>query len=411
VLAVGLAGVGLAVAFQGRASTPGPKSDPLPAFLEEFQAGQTERSRVLPLFLDDFRAPLEPPAISKQVRFPSMLGEVTGFWARQDVPVPLPAVLMVYDDESWTEWMKASTIHLASVGNEVLTIDLHRRRVAAAQSPGASSAFANEATLAELSAAVRWLRCRSGVLPNRTGVVGWGWSGGQALVLASATSLQACVVCDAPLPSEPGIVAGLRETPVLGVFAAEDFARRKEAVSAFRRLLADHRTLCNVHVAEDVRIGFMGPPTQKSYSSDAAEDAWFVIYNFLEKHVEDARTGDVSALSPVAPIATVADIMRAVNDPSGLRGALGTALEHEPGNVKEWRRIRADAALVAEAGGWLAAHPPAKGSAAHWNDQARAFTSAAEAIVEAADKRDYAAARRGLVRVAQQCSACHLEHR
>jgi dienelactone hydrolase len=239
-----LASFTLALGLQGPASKKGEKGGALPAFLDEFQGSGLDKARVLPLFLDDFRADLEPPLASKEVRFPSAVGEVVGLWARPEVKQPLPAVLIVYDEESWTDWMKANTRHLASIGYEALAVNVHRHRVAAARlaSPagrgvgGERPAFTDEATLAELSAAVRWLRSRSAVLPNRLGVVGWGWSGGQALALASATSLQACVICDAPLPSEPGLVIGLRETPVLGVFAGEDLASRK--LPAFRKLLA-----------------------------------------------------------------------------------------------------------------------------------------------------------------------------
>src|SRR5437879_5954718 len=112
--------------------------------------------------------------------------------------------------------MKANTRHMASIGYEALMINVQRRKTAAMRAAG--GAFTDEAALAEVSAAVRWLRGRSEVLPNRLGVVGWGWSGGQALALASALPLQACVVCDAPLPSDGGLIVGLRATPVLGVF-------------------------------------------------------------------------------------------------------------------------------------------------------------------------------------------------
>jgi dienelactone hydrolase len=393
---------------QGAASKKVEKSGAPPAFLDEFQGGSA-KVRVLSLFLDDFRADSEPPLVSKEVRFPSAVGPVAGFWARQEVKQPLPAILIVYDDDSSTNWMKANARHLASIDYETLAVNVHRRRFAAG---GERPAFTDEATLAELSAAVRWLRSRSTVLPNRLGVVGWGWSGGQALALASATSLQACVVCDAPLPSEPGIVVGLRETQVLAVFAGENPSRRNEGLAAFRKLLAASEVPSRIDVIDGVRAGFMGPPGTKTYAHDAAEDAWFAIYNFLEKHVEDARLPEAASMRPAArSVATIADIMRAVNDPAGLRGALGKALDQEPSSPKAWQRIRANAALMAEAGGWLRTQPSPKGPGSHWREQAEAFTAAAESIVDAADQRDYPAARRSLAQLAEQCAACHLEHR
>ena len=371
------------------------KAKAVAPFLDDFEAGGATKPRALAPFLDDFRANTDPPLLTKEVRFPSAVGAVHGFWARPDVKERLPAVLIVYDAEP-IDWMNLNTRHLASIGYEVLTVNVQRRRLAAK-----AGMFTDEGTLAELSAAVRWLRSRAEVLPNRLGVVGWGWSGGQALALASAMAVQACVVCDAPLPSEPGLIAGLRETPVLGVYAEKGRVSRNDlaAASFFAR----------VHVVAGVAPGFLGPPGKKTYAHAAAEDAWVVIYHYLEKHVEDARPTVVA--EPASAVATIADIMRAVNEPAGLRGSLSKALEQEPANSKQWERIRANAALVAESGGWLQMRPPPKGPVGHWREQAQAFTAAAGAIVNAADQRDYPAARRGLVLLAGQCAACHTEHR
>jgi dienelactone hydrolase len=390
----------MTVAFVAALQQPAPKGvDPprdLPSFLDDFQAG---KPRALPLFLNDFFADTAPPLIEKEVRFPSAVGPVTGFWARPEVKQPLPAALLVYDEDSWTPWMKVNTRHLASIGYEVLTVKVR------ATDSGAD--FVDEAALAKLSAAVRWLRGRSEVLPNRLGVVGWNWSGGQVLALAAATAVQACVVCDAPWPNKPGLFVGLRGTPVLGVFGGA----KSEDTHALRQFLEAQQVPCTLQLANGVQPGFMGPPGEKTYNHDAAEDAWVAIYHFLEKHVEDARPPGVVSQESMKSTATIADIMRAVNEPAGLRGALSKALEKEPGTAKQWQRIRANAALVAEAGGWLQKRSPPKGPAGHWKEQAQAFSAAAEAIVEAADQRDYAAARRGLLHLAGQCAACHQEHR
>lgn len=363
----------------------------------------------LPPFLEDFNARKEPAIVTKAVTFPSGAGPVRGFWARQEVKEPLPAVLLIYDEEPWAAWMKENARHLSGIGYGVLLLDVHSRRLAASKS---ADAFTDEATLAELTAAVRWLRSRPDVLPNHLGVVGWGWSGGQGLALAAATSLQACVVCESPLPEEPGLILGLRGTPLLGVFGGEDPAARK-ALPAFRKALAAAQVPCKFRIAAGAGAGFMGPPDRKAYAHHPAEEAWVEIYEFLGKHVEDARP-NAPAGQPGAgpkPVATIADLMLAVNGPAGVRGALGRALEQEPANAKQWDQVRANAALIAESGSWLETRTPAKGPPAHWKAQAKAFTAAAAAVVAAADRHDYAATRRGLQQLAAQCAACHNEHR
>jgi hypothetical protein len=111
------------------------------------------------------------------------------------------------------------------------------------------------------------------------------------------------------------------------------------------------------------------------------------------------------------PIATIADLKRAVVAPTGVRGGLGKALEQEPKDERAWLRIRANAALIAEAGGILQSRKPEKGALDHWQKRTRAFTDAAGAVVTAADQKDYPATLRGMVRLAEQCAPCHDVHR
>jgi hypothetical protein len=243
-------------------------------------------------------------------------------------------------------------------------------------------------------------------------VVGWGWAGGQALALAAAMPVQACVSCDGPIPEDTSHILGLRGTNLLRIFGSED-VRAQKALPVFREALRAAQVPLRFHVAKGARAGFMGPPGQPAYAHEAAEQAWIHIYEFLEKYVEDASpdrpTADATA-GP-KPVATIADIMRGVNDPAGLRGTLSKALEQEPASAREWERVRANAALIAEAGNWLEKLPPRKGARGHWQEQARAFTSTAQAIVAAADRHDFPGARQGLQQLAAQCAACHAQHR
>jgi cytochrome c556 len=67
--------------------------------------------------------------------------------------------------------------------------------------------------------------------------------------------------------------------------------------------------------------------------------------------------------------------------------------------------------VIADSGQSLEQRTPSKGSHSHWREQAKAFTAAATALVIAADKQDYPAARRGLQQLAARCAACHEQHR
>jgi dienelactone hydrolase len=393
--------VAMTVLAQAPASKSTDGAQGLDPFLSEFHRGSTNQARELPPFLDDFLANREPPVVTQRIEIPSGPGRILAYWARVGRPEPLPAVVLAYDQSAWADWMEEGTRHLASIGYEVVTLNLEQRRLAL----NGVSTPPDEVSLARLSAAIRWLRGRSEVLPNRIGVVAWGWSGAQALALAAAQPVQACITCDAPLPMDGRLITGLRGTALLTVCGA-----RSDELAMQRERSAGERIPGSWHVAAGQSPGFMGPLQSKAYNHDAAEDAWVAIYNFLEKHVEDARPAE-SAAKPLREIATIADIMRAVNEPAGVRGVLSKALEQPPASKREWQRIRANAALVAESGSWLQTRLPPKGPLAHWQKEGQAFTDAARALVDAADRRDYEAARKGLTLLASQCAACHTEHR
>ena len=363
----------------------------------------------LPPFLEDFRARNAPAVVARAVTFASAVGQIRGYLARQDTREALPAVLVLHDAAGLGDWMKQSARELSSIGYVVLAVDLSKRVPPGGQSPGPAAALADEKTLADLSAAVRWLRRRPDVLPERVGVVGWGWGADQALALAATTPVQACVVCYGALADDAVLLAGLHTTPLLALVAGKD-----RALPAFRKALDAARMRYRVRVFDGVAPGFMrGQPDAHAQ----AEEAWVEIYNFLGKYVEDAPANGAtfakagSAAVTMQKVATIADLMRAVNEPTGVRGALVRALEKQPTERREWEAVRSHAALVAEAGELLQQRVPRKGAPAHWREQARAFSGAARAVVDAADRHDYAGARRALDALAERCAACHKEHR
>lgn len=357
-----------------------------------------------PTFLDAFRDTKDAAVAARDVRLPTALGTATGYLARPATTERLPALILLFDEGGLTDWTRGNARDMAGIGYVVLALDLgvaHRRAV-----------DAEELTLAETTAAVRWLRRRRDVKPAQVGVVGWGWGADQALSLASATPLQACVMCDGRAVSDAAQLAGLRGTPLLVVMGGKGKGWTAN-LPTFRKALTAARVPHRIKVYANAAPGFMGPAGRKEYVHDAAETAWVEVYEFLGKHVEDADQ-DLPATPAAASerlIATIPDLMRSVNAPTGPRGALAAALEKEPATARAWQRVRANAALVAEAGRMLARHTPRKGTRRDWQEQSRAYTAAAEAVVAGADRRDYAASRRGLHALTARCAACHKGHR
>jgi dienelactone hydrolase len=400
-------------------------------------------------FLEVFRDNQTPPVVTREVVIQSAVGPVHGLLARPETKERLPAVLIIPGKPGLTEWMRQNTRDLSSIGYVVLALDLGDRslgdrslrpnpgrpkqlqsfaKTPAPQAPlpdlergvgGCGSrveVLSDEQTLARLSAAVRWLRRRADALPDRMGIVGWSWGGEQALALAASTPLQACVICDGDVTDDPGIIAGLRGTAVLGIFGGNERIAQK-GLPAFQRALSDSQIVNRIKVYEGVKAGFMGPPAQEPYAHEAADKAFVEIYEFLGKYVEDAPENNLKVQASAGSLAaensrlSIADIMLAVNAPEGVRGTLMKSMEKEPANQAQWDRVRANAALVAEAGNLLRSRRPPKGKLPDWMEQTKAYTSAAEIIIGSAERRDYTGARRGLKDLASRCASCHEKHR
>jgi dienelactone hydrolase len=365
------------------------------------------------MFLDLFRQNKQARVLTTEVRFESAIGSVHGYLARPDVPEPLPAVLLISGEETLNEWMKENSRDLSGIGYVVLAVATNGRP-AASRAEARNDAAELERPLTILSATIRWLRHRSDVLPGQVGVLGWSKAAEVALELSASCRLQACVICDGSLKVDRASLGGLRGTPVLIITAARNESARKALLRFEDGLRATH-IVHRVRVFDGVGPGFMAAASDTP-ARKVADKAYFEIYEFLGKYVEDAPQTAVSAapsnLAPSdEPVATIADIMRAVNDMRGVRGDLIKALEREPSNVQQWRRLRADAAVLAEAGKLLEKRTPPRGLLQHWREQSHSFAATATAAVTAADRRDYAGALRSVQTLNTHCATCHEQHR
>jgi dienelactone hydrolase len=373
---------------------------------DEKEAFPATRARGLPPFLDVFRAHPVPEVTVLQTAVPTAFGPLRVKVARPATSEQLPAVLLLFDCDDDVEWKGQSARDLASVGYVTLVFD-----GSFATDPKKPDAERDEQLVAQLTAGVRWLRHRSDIYPDRLGVVAWGRCASQAVSLASTTVLQACVLCD---PLGIGLqrqLAVMRATAICAIVARHG---RGEGLAALTKGSQERGGHFLTHTYDGVRAGFMGPPQSAPYDRKAADRAWVDIYEFLGQYVEDApqqRPTPPIGGRPVGRMATIADLMRSANGPAGVWDHLRQQLRDEPKAEKEWKRVRADAALLAEIGEILEHHNPPKGPISNWQEQARSFTTAAEQIVESAERRDYSVAHHALDALAACCTQCHKRYR
>jgi dienelactone hydrolase len=358
-------------------------------------AGEKPVASKLRPFLQEFNDRKEPTIKAQMIQLPSVSGPISAYFARPETGEILPTVMIVSSKDGLTPWMKQNARELSSIGYAVLAME------------AATGPAADEKAQAELFAALRWLRQQPDIAPDRLGIVGWGTGATPALQLAASFPVQACVICESlPVISER-IRTGLRGVQVLVLVPDKG---QQKAIASMRRSLAETHIAHKVVVFPNVAAGFMGPPGTPPYHEQSAEEAWVHLYEFLDIHVEDAGV-DRRVTGKESSIAGIADLMRAVNQPNGVRGALRESLKQKPKTFQHWRQARAQAAVLAEASGLLRNLKPPHGHHARWQKHTDAFRRSAEEVVNAIDRRDYAKSLTALQLVEQQCAACHRDHR
>jgi dienelactone hydrolase len=375
-----------------------------------------------PLFLDVFLT-RDAAVVTKPVEWVSAVGEQRGWLVRPPSDERLPALLLIASGRT-NDFFLQSARDLAGIGYAVLLVRLERNQMGAPAGTAQakqSDALLRERALAQLCSAARWMRRRDDVFPDKVGVLGWGNTARWALELAAAQDLQAAVLTDAELPLviDAPLSIGLRHTAVLIVRGTSEATQLDgELVARLERAFGSAHVEHRVLEFKKAKTGFMDGRRRDAFDAKSADHAWFEIYEFLGKHVEDAELKSPpmagrnwNDAQSARPFVSIGDVMRAVNAPSGVRGSAAQSLGEAPRDEKDWKLLRARAAIMADSGVLLMGLKPPRGGAASWQRHAASYRDAAAALVNAADRRNLADARQAFDRLNTSCGRCHSDHR
>jgi dienelactone hydrolase len=366
------------------------------------------------LFLDVFRAQDEP-IVTSVAEWETVLGKQHGWLVRPKSTERLPALLLLTAADA-RDFALQSAREISGIGYVVLVVPLDS---AALIGSNPSDAVRRERHLARLGPAVRWLRSRDDVFAYKLGVLGWGAEARWALELAAACNLQAAVLADGDLPPalNTPLAFGLARTVLLIVRAtAESSGQPDPQAATLKNALTAAHIQHRQFDFKEARPGFM-QTRRTPAEATAADHAWFEIYEFVGKYVEDAEPNapplarSPQSASSTAPVVTIADVMRAINSPTGLRGQIARTVNEGPRTDKDWHLLRAQAALITDAGTSLLNLTPRRGTATSWQHHATFYRDAAAELTTAADHHNLPAARRALDRLNASCSRCHVDHR
>jgi carboxymethylenebutenolidase len=210
------------------------------------------------------------------------------FAAPADVAEPLPALIVIHEWWGLNDNVRAMADRLAGEGYMVLAVDLYGGKTA--DTPGAARELMlevveePETAKANIRAAYQFLEVAGA---PRIGSLGWCFGGGWSLTAAQMfpDDLDASVIYYGQVTGDDEKLRPIN-TPILGLFAANDAGIKVESVEAFKDALERLRKEHEVYIYPDVGHAFANP-TGNNYSAEAATDAWAKTLDFLKRHLSN----------------------------------------------------------------------------------------------------------------------------
>ena len=235
--------------------------------------------------------PLPPPNArsrpdihSEYVRYPSGRDSVTAYLAYPERRDPAPAVIVIHEIFGLSDFIRQTTEQLAEDGFVAIAPDLLSRRGGTPASPDSArkliGSLSPDSVTLDLDGAAAILRTLKAVRPDRIGVIGFCWGGGQSFRYATNNpSLRAFVVC---YGSGPNVADVARiQAKGLGVYAENDArinANLADVAAALRQAGKDYQYT----VYPGVGHGFL----RTREKPEVADFAWGTVIRFFRSELE-----------------------------------------------------------------------------------------------------------------------------
>jgi carboxymethylenebutenolidase len=229
---------------------------------------------------------------TEKVEIETAGGPLPAYLARPAGEGTLPAVLVIQEAFGLNEHIEDVARRIAAAGYVALAPDMYHRggagRTASYADLGAAIGLMNELKddeiVADLDAAVAWLRARDDVRGDRIGITGFCMGG-------RISYLMACARPDAITAAAPFYGGGIPiertatlRCPVLALFGGDDAFIPPEQVSLLRAAVREHDKTVEIVVYPGAPHGFFCNE-RDSYRADAAADAWRRLTEFLRTHL------------------------------------------------------------------------------------------------------------------------------
>jgi carboxymethylenebutenolidase len=221
---------------------------------------------------------------SEYVKYLSGHDSITAYVAYPERKDAAPAVVVIHEIFGLSDFVRQTTDQLAKDGFVAIAPDLLSRRGGTPQSQDDArkliAGLAPDTLTQDLDATVAYAKRLKAVRPDRVGVIGFCWGGGQSFRYATNNpSLRAFVVCYGPGPDATAI-ARIRAAG-LGVYAEEDAridAGLPDVAAAVRTYHKDYRYT----VYPGVGHGFFRTREKPA----VADTAWRDVAAFFREKLE-----------------------------------------------------------------------------------------------------------------------------
>jgi len=228
------------------------------------------------------------PVTTEQVEYATVNGKtVTGYLARPEAVGQFPGLITIHEWWGLNDNIQAMTRRLAGEGYTVLAVDLYGGKTA--ESPEKARQLV-KTVMQNRKAAQSNLQQAYEYLSNErqapeVGVIGWCFGGGWALQTALLLpKLDAAVIYYGELVTDFQALKKL-ETPVLGIFGAQDQGIPVESVRSFETALKSLGKTAEIYIYENAGHAFANSSGDR-YVPEAAADAWQKTTAFLKQHLK-----------------------------------------------------------------------------------------------------------------------------
>jgi carboxymethylenebutenolidase len=221
---------------------------------------------------------------AEYVKIPSGRDTITAYLAYPERKDRAPAVVVIHEIFGMSDFIRQTTEQLARDGFVAIAPDLLSRRGGTPSSPDDArkliAGLNADSITRDLDATAAYVKRLKAVRPDRVGVIGFCWGGGQSFRYATNNpSLRAFVVCYGQGPDALAI-ARIRAAG-LGVYAEND-ARIDAGLSDVDAAVRTYRKSYRYTVYPGVGHGFL----RTREKPEVADSAWKAVVGFLRESLE-----------------------------------------------------------------------------------------------------------------------------